>query len=119
MTNSPEPQLLDHRDINRDLAVFTTDAAVGSGLPLWLPAGAAIRRELEQLAAEIARDDGCSGVYSPVLAKRALFETSGHWDKFQPGHVSAHADRRGGTRAATRELSSPRHHLRGAAAFLS
>lgn len=73
MTNSPEPQLLDHRDINRDLAVFTTDAAVGSGLPLWLPAGAAIRRELEQLAAEIARDDGCSGVYSPVLAKRALF----------------------------------------------
>ncbi len=82
MTNSPEPNLLDHRDINRDLAVFATDPAVGSGLPLWLPAGAAIRRELEQFGAEIARNDGCFGVYSPVLAKRALFEASGHWDKF-------------------------------------
>ncbi|MHB8448890.1 MAG: threonine--tRNA ligase [Mycobacteriales bacterium] len=79
---SPEPRHLDHRDVNRDLDVFTTDPLVGSGLPLWLPAGAAIRRELELFAAEIARGDGCLSVYSPVLAKRALFETSGHWAKF-------------------------------------
>jgi threonyl-tRNA synthetase len=82
VTDSLEPQLLDHRDINPDLAIFTTDPAVGSGLPLWLPAGAAIRRELELFAAEIARNDGCFPVYSPVLAKRALFEASGHWEKF-------------------------------------
>lgn len=82
MSISPEPRPLDHRDINRDVAVFTTDPSVGSGLPLWLPAGAAIRHELELFAAEIARDDGCMSVYSPVLAKRALFETSGHWAKF-------------------------------------
>jgi threonyl-tRNA synthetase len=77
-----EHQPLDHREINRDVAVFTTDPIVGSGLPLWLPAGAAVRHELERFAAEIARDDGCVRVYSPVLAKRALFETSGHWAKF-------------------------------------
>lgn len=82
MTDSARQRRLDHREINPDLAVFTTDAAVGSGLPLWLPAGAAIRHELEVLAAEIARGDGCLPVYSPVLAKRSLFETSGHWDKF-------------------------------------
>lgn len=82
MTDSPNPYLLDHRDINRDLAVFATDPSVGSGLPLWMPAGAAIRRELELFAADIARTDGCFPVYSPVLAKRALYETSGHWDKF-------------------------------------
>jgi len=81
-TPPPEPHLLDHRDINRDLAVFATDPLVGSGLPLWLPAGAEIRQELERLAAEIARADGCQPVYTPVLAKRALFETSGHWAKF-------------------------------------
>ena len=73
---------LDHRDLNHDLAVFGTDPAVGSGLPLWLPAGAAIREELEALARDIARADGCQRVYSPVLAKRSLFERSGHWAKF-------------------------------------
>ncbi len=74
--------MLDHRELNHDLAVFASDPLVGSGLPLWLPAGAVIRAELERLAAEIARADGCRGVYSPVLGKRALFERSGHWAKF-------------------------------------
>jgi hypothetical protein len=35
VTISPEPHQVDHRDINRDLDVFTTDPLVGSGLPLW------------------------------------------------------------------------------------
>jgi threonyl-tRNA synthetase len=73
---------LDHRELNLDLDVFATHPLIGSGLPLWLPAGAVIRRELEKLAHDIARRDGCQPVYSPVLAKRALFEQSGHWAKF-------------------------------------
>lgn len=73
---------LDHRDLNREMAVFATDPLVGPGLPIWLPAGAAIRQELEALARDIARRDGCLSVYSPVLGKRALFERSGHWAKF-------------------------------------
>lgn len=72
----------DHRDLNRDLSVFATDPLAGSGLPLWLPAGAAIREELQRLAKDIAHDDGCVDVYTPVLGKRALFERSGHWAKF-------------------------------------
>ena len=73
---------LDHRELNRDLSVFATDPLVGPGLPLWLPAGAAIRDELQRLAKDIAHDDGCVDVYTPVLGKRALFERSGHWAKF-------------------------------------
>lgn len=72
----------DHRDLNHDLQMFATDPMVGSGLPLWLPNGAMIRDELERLARDIARADGCQGVHSPVLAKRSLFEQSGHWGKF-------------------------------------
>lgn len=88
MNQSPAPghpadrDPLDHRDLNRDVHVFTTDPSVGSGLPMWMPAGAAIRQELERFAAEIAREDGCQAVFSPVLAKRVLYETSGHWAKF-------------------------------------
>lgn len=74
--------MIDHREINTDLHVYATDPLIGAGLPLWLPAGAAIRQELEALARDLARRDGCQPVYSPVLAKRALFERSGHWAKF-------------------------------------
>ncbi|WP_166998853.1 threonine--tRNA ligase [Paramicrobacterium fandaimingii] len=73
---------LDHRELNHDMRLFTTSPLAGSGLPLWLPAGAAIRSELQKLAAELAHDDGCVGVYSPVLGKKALFERSGHLAKF-------------------------------------
>lgn len=41
-----------------------------------------IRAELERLGAEEAARSGCRGVYTPVLAKRELYERSGHWSKF-------------------------------------
>jgi len=72
----------DHRRLGRELKLFVTEPLVGAGLPLWLPDGAVIRAELERLAAEEAIRGGCQGVYTPVLAKRALFERSGHWAKF-------------------------------------
>ncbi|MGN6412719.1 aminoacyl--tRNA ligase-related protein [Flexivirga sp.] len=82
---SPDEQHLsphDHRALGRDLDLFASDPLVGSGLPLWLPAGSVIRDELERLARDIARADGCVGVHTPVLGKRELFEKSGHWAKF-------------------------------------
>ncbi|WP_218832445.1 aminoacyl--tRNA ligase-related protein [Mycobacterium avium] len=72
----------DHRILNNDLEIYATNPLVGAGLALWLPDGAIIRQELEALARDIAAADGCRPVYSPVLAKRELFERSGHWEKF-------------------------------------
>jgi threonyl-tRNA synthetase len=72
----------DHRQLGRELGLFRTDPLVGAGLPLWLPDGAIVRGELERLAAEEAVNGGCQRVYTPVLAKRELFERSGHWAKF-------------------------------------
>lgn len=83
--NNPDNEQLspdDHRALGRDLDLFAGDPIVGSGLPLWLPAGSVIRDELERLARDIARADGCVSVHTPVLGKRALFEKSGHWAKF-------------------------------------
>ncbi|MCP2266617.1 threonine--tRNA ligase [Promicromonospora thailandica] len=73
---------VDHRELGRDMRIFDTSPLVGPGLPLWLPAGAAVRHELEQYAREVALRTGCEPVYSPVLGKRSLFERSGHWAKF-------------------------------------
>ncbi|MHB1593324.1 MAG: threonine--tRNA ligase [Streptosporangiaceae bacterium] len=99
----------DHRDINQDLPVFATDPLAGAGLPLWLPDGAVIRDELQRLARDLARADGCQSVYSPVLAKRALFERSGHWakfsdDMFPPMKV-------GGDELVLRPANCPHHAL--------
>lgn len=104
----------DHRDLNHDLEIFTTDPLVGSGLPLWLPNGATLRDELERLARDIARADGCRGVHSPVLAKRALFERSGHWAKFSEDMFPPM--RVGGDELVLRPANCPHHALVYAAA---
>ncbi|HUN36710.1 MAG TPA: threonine--tRNA ligase [Trebonia sp.] len=111
---STELGSLDHRDLNTDLGLFATDPLAGAGLPLWLPAGAVIREELESLARDIARADGCQGVYSPVLGKRALYERSGHWDKFAADMFPPMAV--GGDELVLRPANCPHHALIYAAA---
>ena len=100
---------LDHRDLNRDLHVFATDALAGAGLPLWLPDGAVIRDELQALARDLARADGCRGVYSPVLGKRALYERSGHWAKFSEDMFPPMTV--GGDELVLRPANCPHHAL--------
>jgi len=106
---STEAAPLDHRDLNRDLDVFATDPLAGAGLPLWLPDGAVIREELQALAKDLARADGCQGVYSPVLGKRALFERSGHWAKFAEDMFPPMAV--GGDELVLRPANCPHHAL--------
>lgn len=100
---------LDHRDINLDLPVFATDPLAGAGLPLWTPEGAVIREELQALAKDLARADGCHRVYSPVLGKRALFERSGHWAKFSDDMFPPIAV--GGDELVLRPANCPHHAL--------
>jgi len=72
----------DHRSLGRRLRMFTTEDLCGTGLPLWLPAGATIRAELEQYVVELERRNGYQHVYTPQLAKRELYDQSGHWEHF-------------------------------------
>ncbi|TDD27313.1 threonine--tRNA ligase [Kribbella turkmenica] len=74
--------MYDHRKIGRELGLFDSDPLIGAGLPYWLPAGAAVRHALESYIAEVERRAGYQQVYSPVLAKRELYEISGHWAKY-------------------------------------
>ncbi|HET6988101.1 MAG TPA: threonine--tRNA ligase [Kribbella sp.] len=74
--------MYDHRKLGRELGLFDSDPLIGAGLPYWLPAGAAIRHALESYIAEVERRAGYQQVYSPVLAKRELYEISGHWAKY-------------------------------------
>ncbi|MEV4140418.1 threonine--tRNA ligase [Dactylosporangium sp. NPDC049742] len=85
----------DHRKLGRDLELFHSDPLVGAGLPLWLPAGAAARRAVEDYLHALERRSGYQHVYSPPLAKQEMYLRSGHLphfadDMFPPMALSEH-----------------------------
>jgi threonyl-tRNA synthetase len=100
---------LDHRELGRELDLFAGTPLAGSGLPLWLPAGAVVRSELERLAKDLAHRDGCVDVYTPSLGKRALFERSGHLAKFADDMFPAM--RVGDDEVMLRPANCPHHAL--------
>ncbi|MBW0704034.1 threonine--tRNA ligase [Staphylococcus aureus] len=73
----------DHRKVGKELELFTNSQLVGAGLPLWLPNGATIRREIERYIVDKEVSMGYDHVYTPVLANVDLYKTSGHWDHYQ------------------------------------
>lgn len=73
----------DHRKIGKELELFTTNQDVGAGLPLWLPNGAVIRRELERYIVDKEVSMGYDHVYTPIMANVDFYKKSGHWDHYQ------------------------------------
>ncbi|HEX5720105.1 MAG TPA: threonine--tRNA ligase [Thermoanaerobaculia bacterium] len=99
----------DHRRLGKELEIFTFADDVGAGLPLWLPNGAVLRKELEKLATEEERRDGYQGVITPVLAKEDLYYRSGHLpyykdDMYAPIDIE-------GQKFYLRPMNCPHHHL--------
>ncbi len=78
-----EAKQRDHRKIGKELELFMTHPLVGSGLPMYLPNGATVRRLLERYIQDKEINLGYSHVYTPSLANVALYKTSGHWDHYK------------------------------------
>lgn len=78
-----EARQRDHRRIGKDLEIFMTHPLVGSGLPMYLPNGATIRRILERYIQDKEVAMGYQHVYTPSLANVDLYKTSGHWDHYK------------------------------------
>lgn len=73
----------DHRKIGRVQELFMNHELVGAGMPLWLPNGARIRKELENYIYEKEQSLGYEHVYTPCVGTVNLYKTSGHWDHYQ------------------------------------
>lgn len=78
-----EAKMRDHRKIGKEQELFMTHDLVGSGMPLWLPNGAVIRKELENYIYEKERRMGYDHVYTPCVGTTDLYKTSGHWDHYK------------------------------------
>ena len=73
-----EAEKRDHRRLGRELDLFSISDEYGAGLILWHPKGGIIRMEMERLLREELERRGYSFVFTPHIAKRNLWFTSGH-----------------------------------------
>ena len=73
----------DHRKIGKEHEIFMNHELVGAGMPLWLPNGALVRKQLENYIYEKERKLGYDHVYTPCVGTVDLYKTSGHWDHYK------------------------------------
>ena len=73
----------DHRKIGKEMKLFQNNQNIGAGLPLWLPNGATIRREIERYIVDKEVELGYDHVYTPIMANVDLYKQSGHWEHYQ------------------------------------
>lgn len=79
LTQLEEAKKRDHRVLGKKHELFMVDPHVGSGLVVWLPKGAIIRKQLENFIYEELIKRDYQPVYTPVICRVELFETSGHY----------------------------------------
>lgn len=78
-----EAKKRDHRKLGKELEIFLISEEVGPGLVIWLPNGAIIRRQIENLIVKEQIKRGYQFVYTPHIGRKSLWITSGHWDLYQ------------------------------------
>tara|TARA_B100001142_G_scaffold271152_1_gene277541 strand:- start:3782 stop:5740 length:1959 start_codon:yes stop_codon:yes gene_type:complete len=75
----------DHKKIGKEMELYMIDEMIGKGLPVWLPNGEILKSEIEKYALETEEIYGYDRVTTPVLAKKELFECSGHLPHYAEG----------------------------------
>lgn len=73
----------DHKKLGPELELFYIDPIVGKGLPMFLPKGTIVKRELERFVIEEETKRGYLHVCTPDLARLELYEKSGHYPHYQ------------------------------------
>ena len=73
----------DHRKIGKEQELYMNHELVGAGMPLWLPNGSIIRKQLENYIYEKEQKLGYDHVYTPCVGTVDLYKTSGHWDHYK------------------------------------
>ncbi len=83
LSRQEEAQKKDHRRLGEELDLFTFSPLVGSGLPLYTPKGAILRKLIQEYVNELQKKEGYEEVWTPQIAKADLFKISGHYEKFK------------------------------------
>jgi threonyl-tRNA synthetase len=73
-----EAEKRDHRRLGRELDLFSIQEQYGQGLVFWHPKGGIVRQQMEDYLREELIKRNYSFVYTPHIAKRELWQLSGH-----------------------------------------
>ena len=73
----------DHRKIGKDLGIYMISDLIGKGMPLYLPNGYTLWRNLQNYITDKEVSYGYKHVHTPDVGTKKLYETSGHWDHYK------------------------------------
>ena len=79
-----EAKLRDHKKLGKELGLFMFDHTA-PGMPYWLPRGWKLFNALLEYWRGVHEDHSYTEISGPVLSKKELWVTSGHWDHYQDG----------------------------------
>ena len=80
-----EAKKRDHNKLGRELSFFMTDENIGQGLPLLMPKGAKVIQVLQRFVEDHEARRGYMLTKTPLMAKKELYQISGHWDHYKEG----------------------------------
>ena len=104
-----EAKKRDHRKVGKELDLFTFSERVGAGLPLWLPKGAALRERLINFMKTAQEKAGYVQVATPHIGSKALYETSGHWEKYGKDSFQPMSTPQEGEQFMLKPMNCPHH----------
>ena len=97
-----------NQEIGKELDLYIGSEVVGSGLPLLTPKGTTIKRELERFIIDEELKRGYQHTSTPEIAKKELYEISGHWQHYHENMFSCQV---GNETFALRPMTCPFHFL--------
>ena len=86
LTMLEEAKKRDHNKLGREMKLFTTVDVIGQGLPLLMPNGVIMLKELQRWIEDLEDNEwGYIRTKTPLMAKSDLYKISGHWDHYKEG----------------------------------
>jgi threonyl-tRNA synthetase len=107
LTMLEEAEKRDHRKLGRELDLFHLDEH-SPGTVFWHPKGWAVWQVVEQYMRQVYRDNGYQEVKGPQILDRALWEKTGHWDKYRDAMFTTESEKRD---YALKPMNCPGHIL--------
>ncbi len=104
-----EAKKRDHRKVGAELELFMFSERVGSGLPIWLPKGNALRDQLMEFLKDEQVKRGYKLVTTPHIGKKELYQTSGHWEKYGEDSFRPISTPREGEQFLLKPMNCPHH----------
>lgn len=102
-----EAKKRDHNKLGRELSYFTTVDVIGQGLPIIMHNGAKVIQILQRFVEDEQEKRGYELTRTPFMAKKDLYEISGHWQHYREGMFVLGDESKGEEVLALRPMTCP------------